>query len=76
MRAILFYILSISMPILMYGQGFTSVLKGNVIDKDSRQPLYGVNVTVTSVTPVTGTTTDERGLSSSRTFPPAASISK
>ena len=49
------------MPILLYSQSYTSVLKGSVIDKDSRQPLYGVNVTVTTVNPVIGSTTDEKG---------------
>lgn len=61
MKGLLLYVLAIFVPILIYGQTYTSVLKGTVIDKDSRQPLTGVNVAVVNVSPVMGATTDDKG---------------
>lgn len=49
------------MPIVGYGQNYTSVLKGTVIDKDSRQPIYGANVLVISTPAVPGMQTTEKG---------------
>lgn len=61
MKRLILHILIAFVPILIYGQNYTSVLKGTIIDKDSRQPLYGVNVAVVSLNPVIGTTTDDKG---------------
>lgn len=62
MKRVLLHILAIFVPILTYGQTYTSVLKGTIIDKDSRQPLTGVNVAVVSISPVMGAATDDKGL--------------
>ena len=40
---------------------FTQIVRGTVIDQDSKSPLVGVNVIVTSSDPVVGTTTDTNG---------------
>lgn len=61
MKRLLLNILAIFVPILIYGQTYTSVLKGTIIDKDSRQPLTGVNVAVVSVSPAIGAATDDKG---------------
>lgn len=49
------------MPIFLYGQNYTSTLKGTVVDKDSRQPLYGANVSIVCTPPIPGMQTDEKG---------------
>ena len=49
------------MPFALLGQNYTSVLKGTVVDKDSRQPIVGANVIAVSTPPVPGTQTDEKG---------------
>ena len=45
----------------MYGQNYTSVLKGTVIDKDSRQPIFGANVILVNTPSVPGMQTNEKG---------------
>lgn len=62
MKRFLINILAIFMPIAGYGQAYTSVLKGTVIDKDSRQPIFGANVLVISTPSVPGMQTDEKGV--------------
>lgn len=69
MKRLLLHTLAIFVPILIYGQTYTSVLKGTIIDKDSRQPLTGVNVAVVSVSPVVGTITDDKGFFAIRGLP-------
>ncbi|MBS1594507.1 MAG: carboxypeptidase-like regulatory domain-containing protein [Bacteroidetes bacterium] len=69
MKRLLLHILAIFVPILIYGQTYTSVLKGTIIDKDSRQPLVGVNVAVVGVSPVVGATTDDKGFFAIRGLP-------
>ncbi|MBS1619615.1 MAG: carboxypeptidase-like regulatory domain-containing protein [Bacteroidetes bacterium] len=69
MKRLLLHIFAIFVPILIYGQTYTSVLKGTIIDKDSRQPLTGVNVAVVSVSPVVGATTDDKGFFAIRGLP-------
>jgi hypothetical protein len=61
MKEVLINILAIFMPILIYGQNYTSVLKGTVVDKDSRQPIYGANVIVVCGHPIPGMQTTENG---------------
>lgn len=45
-----------------YAQQFTTTAKGRITDKDSRQPLWGVNVFVVNSSPALGATTNEEGL--------------
>ena len=61
MKRLILHILIFFVPILLYGQNYTSVLKGTIIDKDSRQPLFGVNITIISINPAIGATTDDKG---------------
>ncbi len=61
MKRLLLNILAIFVPILIYGQTYTSVLKGTIIDKDSRQPLIGVNVAVVNVSSPIAAATDDKG---------------
>lgn len=49
------------LPLLNYGQRFTTTIKGKVTDKDSRQPVAGVNVMVLHSDPPIGATTNEEG---------------
>ncbi len=42
-------------------QQLTNTIKGKVIDKDSRQPLIGVNVLLLNSNPLRGASTDENG---------------
>lgn len=43
------------------GQQFTATIKGRVSDKDSKQPLQGVNIMVLNTNPPTGAVTAEDG---------------
>jgi hypothetical protein len=61
MKSLLINIIAILMPMLIYGQSYTSVLKGSVVDKDSRQPIYGANVAINCSPPLPGMQTDEKG---------------
>jgi hypothetical protein len=54
-----FYLLLL--PGLLGAQHFTGTIKGKVIDKDSRQPLFGVNVLVLNTNPPIGASTDAEG---------------
>lgn len=59
MRIIIF------IPLLLYvcatAQQFTSTIKGRVTDKESKQPLWGVNILVLNTNPPLGAATDENG---------------
>ncbi len=46
---------------VVIAQQLTGTIKGKVIDKDSQQPLYGVNVLVLNTNPPLGTTTQADG---------------
>ena len=50
----------IVLPILCFAQR-TQVVKGKVVDKESRSPLIGVNVGVTDMSPAIGTVSDLNG---------------
>ncbi len=45
----------------IFCQDYTSVIKGKITDKDSKQALVGVNITVPNSSPFIGITTDENG---------------
>ena len=45
------------LPRLLCAQGYHSVVKGRIIDKDSHQPLYGVNISVIGSIPPRSTIT-------------------
>jgi hypothetical protein len=62
MKKLLFHLIAIVMPVALVGQSYTSVLKGTVVDKDSRQPIVGANVLVICTPPVPGDQTDEKGV--------------
>jgi hypothetical protein len=49
------------MPHSSFSQTLTQVVKGTVIDRDSRMPLEYANVVVQGTDPVLGATTDEQG---------------
>ncbi len=57
--ALCFYVLLL--PCLVSAQHFTNTIKGKVIDKDTRQPLFGVNVLVVNSNPAIGGSTDADG---------------
>ncbi len=61
MRALVLtlFILLLSSPLA--AQQLTTVIKGKVIDKDSHQPLFGVNVLLLNSNPLRGTSTDAEG---------------
>jgi len=44
-----------------YAQTFVQTIRGQVIDRVSREPLPGANVSIPSTNPLLGTTTDESG---------------
>lgn len=48
-------------PALLWSQGNGQMIKGRVVDKDTRQPLLGATVVITSLQPHRGTSTDEKG---------------
>lgn len=48
MKNYLLFIL-FALPAILCGQSYTSVLKGTVVDKDSRQPIVGANVVYTPI---------------------------
>lgn len=58
MRLTLFFILSVQWVL---GQQFTATVKGQISDKDSKQPLMGVNIIVLNTNPPLGATTTEDG---------------
>lgn len=62
-------IILLLLPAIIYAQNFTSVVKGLVIDKDSRQPIYAANVLLNCNPPVAGVQTDEKGNFSFRNVP-------
>lgn len=53
-----FFLLSV---VSLQAQKFTAGIKGKVIDKDSKQPLWGVNIFILNSDPPLGTTTEEDG---------------
>ncbi|MBS1780936.1 MAG: TonB-dependent receptor [Bacteroidetes bacterium] len=53
-------ILLLFTPLLVIAQR-TQSITGSVVDKESKSPLIGVHVSITDVSPATGTVTDERG---------------
>ncbi|MBN9481977.1 MAG: hypothetical protein BGO70_15505 [Bacteroidetes bacterium 43-93] len=61
-------ILLLFTPFLTVAQR-TQSIAGSVVDKESKSPLIGVNVSVTDVTPVAGTVTDENGKFSINNIP-------
>ncbi|MBK8657536.1 MAG: TonB-dependent receptor [Bacteroidetes bacterium] len=48
-------------PAHLSAQKFVSTIRGRVVDKESKQPLVGVNVVVLQSNPVVGAATDEEG---------------
>lgn len=44
-----------------FAQTFTQTIKGQVIDAESRQPLAGASIVVTTVQPIRGSQSDENG---------------
>ncbi|HWB63426.1 MAG TPA: TonB-dependent receptor, partial [Chitinophagales bacterium] len=54
-------LLLVLVPAALCAQDITETVRGKVIDKDSRQPLFGVNVMVMSTNPPQGAVTDENG---------------
>lgn len=61
-------ILLLFTPFLIVAQR-TQSITGSVVDKESKSRLIGVNVSVTDVTPVAGTVTDENGKFSINNIP-------
>ncbi len=59
--ALLSILLSLFVSMNLNAQKFESVVRGRVIDKESKQPLIGVNVMVLNSSPVVGAATDEDG---------------
>ncbi len=60
MRALTFFLFSVFiLPIT--AQDYTQTLKGKVTDRDTKQPLEGVNITIQNLELFTGTATDGSG---------------
>ena len=57
--ALCFFISLLSLSV--NAQQFTNTIKGKVIDKDSHQPLFGVNVLLVNSNPLRGASTDADG---------------
>lgn len=68
MHKALSILLLLLIPLLAVAQR-TQTITGSVVDKESKSPLIGVNVSVTDVTPVAGTVTDENGKFSINNIP-------
>jgi len=63
MRINLFcFLFLVSCTLSLPAQVLTETIRGKVIDKDSRQPLFGVNILVLNSDPVQGAVTDENGM--------------
>ncbi|HEY8399756.1 MAG TPA: TonB-dependent receptor [Cytophagaceae bacterium] len=60
-RFLLIILLFFSLQAIAQPAETTQTIKGKVIDKQSKYPIIGAVVAVTSVNPVKGTTTDEEG---------------
>ena len=46
---------------LSYAQNITQTIRGKVVDKDAQFLLIGANISITSIDPIIGTSTDENG---------------
>lgn len=60
-KRIFLLFISLSSAVVLIAQEYTGTIKGQVWDKDSRQPLLGVQVMIVGSVPPAGTTTDENG---------------
>lgn len=56
---LLILLLSHSLPAI--SQGYTQIIRGTVVDKESQQPIAGAMVILLNSNPVKGATTDEKG---------------
>ncbi len=61
MRLIVVCFLATLLASFASAQQFTNTIKGKVIDKDSRQPLIGVNILLLNSNPLRSANTDENG---------------
>lgn len=61
-RFLFLFILGTILSGSVTAQDLTATIKGKVIDRDTRQPLMGVNVLVVNSNPVQGASTDDKGL--------------
>ncbi|MCF8255368.1 MAG: carboxypeptidase-like regulatory domain-containing protein, partial [Bacteroidia bacterium] len=61
MKRILFSSLLILVGFLVQAQDFTQVVRGTVIDQETKQPLIGATVLVINDTKTFGASTDENG---------------
>tara|TARA_Y100000782_G_C10187832_1_gene267904 strand:- start:7034 stop:9430 length:2397 start_codon:yes stop_codon:yes gene_type:complete len=61
MKSVLFLVIFIVFPFLLWAQIPTQVIRGKVIDEDTQQPLIGANVQVLDSDPFIGTVTDLEG---------------
>jgi hypothetical protein len=61
MRLFIVCLMLVFVPYLITAQQLTGTVKGKVVDKDSHQPLAGVNVFLINSNPQRGVTTDEDG---------------
>ena len=61
MKKYIFTLLAGAWCALAHGQQHVQLVKGQVIDAESQQPVIGANVIITSVNPIIGGTTDADG---------------
>jgi hypothetical protein len=61
MRFIVISFLALFVPFLGFAQQLTGTIKGKVVDKDSHQPLIGVNVLLVNSNPMRGAVTEADG---------------
>jgi hypothetical protein len=56
-----FLSLLLSLPIFSFAQELTQTVRGTVVDKESKQPLFGAAIILLGSEPLRGATTDENG---------------
>lgn len=61
MRTAVILLIFFVLPVIAAAQQYTNTIKGKVIDRDSKQPLLGVNVLLLHSNPLRGATTDTEG---------------
>lgn len=61
MKSIIWLLIVVGSLPLTFAQNLTQTIKGQVIDAESRQPLAGASVAVTTTNPIKGSQTDHNG---------------
>lgn len=59
---VIFILLVMGMSIAVYAQNLTQTVRGKIIDKDTKMPLFGAAIVISESDPIIGTTADIDGI--------------